>query len=46
MEQRMTDQDWWVELGKMPDEAGEFHWQDRPSTAPWTSCYIPAEMYG
>ena len=46
MEQRMTDQDWWVELGKMPDEAGEFHWQDRPATAPWTSCYIPAEMYG
>lgn len=43
--QRMTDQDWWVELGKAPDENGEFHWQDRPLPAAWTSVYIPTNLY-
>lgn len=43
--ERMTDQDWWVELGKAPDADGEIHWQDPPSPAPWTSYYIPANLY-
>lgn len=46
MEQRMTDQDWWVELGKMPDENGEFNRQDPPAPAAWTDCYRLASLYG
>ena len=45
-EQRMTDQDWWVQLGKMPDENGEFHWDNAPSPAAWTGAYMPADLYG
>ena len=45
-EQRMTDQDWWVQLGKMPDENGEFHWDNAPSPAAWTGVYMPADLYG
>ena len=36
MDQRMTDQDWWAMLGKMPDADGNFHWDDRPAPAAWT----------
>ena len=45
-EQRMTDQDWWVQLGKMPDENGEFHWDNAPSPAAWTGAYMPDDLYG
>ena len=45
-EQRMTDQDWWVQLGKMPDENGEFHWDNAPSPAAWTGACMPADLYG
>ena len=45
-EQRMTDQDWWVQLGKMPDENGEFHWDNAPAPAAWTGAYMPADLYG
>lgn len=46
MEQRMTDQDWWVKLGKMPDENGEFNQQDPPAPASWTSRYMLDSLFG
>lgn len=45
-DQRMTDQDWWVQLGKMPDADGEFHWQDRPVPAAWTGAFTLDSCYG
>lgn len=44
--ERMTDQDWWAELGKMPDENGQFNWDDKPSPAEWTSTYSVKDTYG
>lgn len=43
MDQRMTDQDWWAMLGKMPDTNGDFHWDDRPAPADWTGA-LPTDV--
>lgn len=45
LDQRMTDQDWWVELGKAPDAEGNYRWEDRPSTPDWTAGYSVSTTY-
>lgn len=45
LDQRMTDQDWWAQLGKAPDEEGNFHWEDRPSIPAWTEDYSVSTTY-
>lgn len=45
LDQRMTDQDWWVQLGKAPDAEGNFHWDERPSTPAWTEEYSVSTTY-
>lgn len=43
--ERMTDQDWWVELGLFPSDAGEFS-SERPTPVPWSADYTPETLYG
>lgn len=45
LDQRMTDQDWWVATGRAPDEEGNFHWEDRPTPAAWTDSFSVSDTY-
>lgn len=45
LDQRMTDQDWWVATGRAPDEEGNFHWEDRPAPAAWTDSFSVSDTY-
>lgn len=45
LDQRMTDQDWWVELGKAPDAEGNFHWEERPAPPAWTEGHSVSTTY-
>lgn len=45
LDQRMTDQDWWVELGIMPNEDGSYNWQNPPAPAAWTSDFTVSTTY-
>lgn len=35
MSERMTDQQWWAELGLSPDESGNWNWDDPPQHPSW-----------
>lgn len=43
--ERMTDEAWWIAMGKMPDKDGETHWQDRMLPVDWSSRFSVQNPY-
>lgn len=45
MDARMTDQQWWAELGLAPGEDGTYNWDNPAAPADWTGSYTLSRLY-